>query len=160
LSRGFQDRLRENIDRTTRVQNVQALHELIKQNLEKGLELEEMLHNTDNFIIAKVFRTVTLSNKDLSHGAICKKTQHIDRRENYQRTEYDSESSHNEESRTRYTTYTDHQVPRRTQRPYKQYDTQERRSKPVYEKHYRSRPKYEDYQYRPRKYVATLAQLL
>ena len=108
LPRTLQKTFLENIQKTADLQNIQALHELIKQNLAKGCEIEDMMKEYSNFVIAKAFRTVTLANKELSDGAIKKKQEYVNAKrdriqldEEDRSIEHDNHMQHRQERFTR-----------------------------------------------------------
>jgi len=70
LSKLFRHELQLKIEHTVNEQNIVLLHTLIKQQLEKQREVTDQMKELPEFVIAKAYRTVTLSHKDLSDGAM------------------------------------------------------------------------------------------
>jgi len=81
LPRAFCHELQDKIDHTVQEQNIQVLHTLIKQQLKKQKEVEDFMKELNEFVIAKAYRTVTLTHKNLSDGAIRYKEQNDRKRE-------------------------------------------------------------------------------
>ena len=155
LNKKFQDTFTEKINKTTRIQNIQLLHELINQNLEKCMEIEDLFKDTNDFVIAKAFRTVTLSNKEISDGALRKKSEYNNRETN--KRNLDEQEVHSEEEMTTRdrkhtnTKHTEDYGPRRFQPRYRYEQRQDYRSEPKYRRDYQSRRSYQDdYEYKRR----------
>jgi len=81
LPRALCHELQDKIDHTVQEQNIQVLHTLIKQQLKTQKEVEDFMKELNEFVIAKAYRTVTLTHKNLSDGAIRYKEQNERKRE-------------------------------------------------------------------------------
>jgi len=67
------DNFQKEIKTTTQKQNIKILNKLLEQQIDKIKKIINGLPAIDPFIVAKAFRTVVLSNKDLSDGNLQKK---------------------------------------------------------------------------------------
>jgi len=81
LPRAIRHELQDNIENTVHKQNITILHLLIKQHLTKQEEVEDFMKELSEFVIAKAYRTVTLTHKNLSDGALRHKEQQEKRQE-------------------------------------------------------------------------------
>jgi len=156
---------RKEIETTAQKQNMKILHKLLRQNVNRIKEINNKLTIYDPFIAAKAFRTVVLTNKDLSDGHLLYKTtqrqtehrtynthkdtehksnNHEDQRQQYRRTRDQQPYTHTNIRPQRYPPQEPSQHHTRDQQPYTHTNTRPQRYPPQEPSQHDNRQQYRE----------------